>query len=115
MQQRLVLVVGFYVEGLVAVLGNLALQVFDVGFELLAVGFVALGGGPHFFQVRLGSGQFFFDHRHAFRQRRNLFPQAADLFVRSLQLQQFFDIRKHRPQASHYDSSMWARCLERPG
>ena len=56
-QQRFVLFVGFYVERLVAILGDFALQVFDGGFELLAVGLVALGGGPHLFEVGFGSGQ----------------------------------------------------------
>ena len=82
-----VLFVGFYVEGLVAILGNLALQILDTGFELLAVGLVALGGVARLFQLRLRPSQFLLDHRHAFGQRGNLFLQFADFFVRSLQLQ----------------------------
>ena len=54
--QRFVLFVGFYVQGLVAILGNLALQVFYIAFELLAVGFVALGGGSGLFKLRFGPG-----------------------------------------------------------
>ena len=101
-QNGFVLFVGFYVQGLVAILGDLALQVFDVGFELLAVGFVALGRGPRLFQVRLGPSQLLLDHRHAFRQRGHFVPQSADLFIRDLQFQQFVDIRKHRSGASQY-------------
>ena len=101
-QNGFVLFVGFYVERLVAILGNLALQVFYVGFELLAVGFVALGRGSRLFQVRLGPSQLLLDHRHAFRQRGDFVPQSADLFIRRLQFQQFVDVRKHRFGASHY-------------
>jgi len=81
------LFVGFYVKGLVAILGNLALQVFDSGFELLAVGLVALGCGPHLFQMRFCPSQLLFDHRHALREGSDFVPQFADFVIRNLQLE----------------------------
>ena len=87
MQQSFILFVGFYVEGLVAILGNFALQVFDIRFELLAIGFVALGRGLRPFQLRLGSSQLLFNHRYAFWKRSNFVLQPANFFIRSLQLQ----------------------------
>src|SRR6266436_8806936 len=89
-QQRFVLFVGFYVEGLVAVLGNLAAQVGDRSIVLAAGGFIGLDRGLGLFQSSLGVGQLMFNGGDAFREFGNLLLQAADFLVRILQAQQVF-------------------------
>ncbi len=93
--QRFVLVVGLDGQRLVAELGDLALQVEDVGFVLLAGGLVGFGGGLGFLEFGPGGGQLFFNRGHAFGQCRNLFPQAQDFLVRNLQLLEVFEVLQH--------------------
>src|SRR5581483_4536122 len=57
-QQRFVLLVGFYIQRLVAVLGNFAAQLSDVGLVFAAGSFVGLDGGLRLVQLGLGSGEF---------------------------------------------------------
>ena len=52
-QQGLVLVVGLYVERLVAILGNLSAEIVDGGVVLAAGGFVGFDRGLSFFQLSL--------------------------------------------------------------
>ena len=94
-QQRLVLFVGFYVERLVAVLGNLAAKVGDCSFVFAARGFVGFDGGLGFFQLGLGVGQLVFDGGDAFGKFGDFILQAADFLVRFLQAQQVFYFWKH--------------------
>ena len=84
MQQRLVLLVGFYGEGLVAIFGNFALLVLDDAFVFSAGGLVGFDCGLGLFQNRFGSGQLGFDGGHAFGQRSDFLVQAEDLAVRLL-------------------------------
>jgi len=72
--QRLVLVVGFDVERLVAILGNLAVQSW-MWFELLAGRLVSFGGVLGFFKLGLGGCQLFLDDGNALGKRRDLFFQ----------------------------------------
>ena len=60
-QQCFVLVVGFYVERLVAILGNFSAQVVDGGVELLAGGFVGFDRGLRLFEFGLGAGKLLLD------------------------------------------------------
>lgn len=63
-KQSLVLIVGFYLERLVAVLGDFSLKVGNGGFVFALGGLVCLDGGLGFFHGGLGSGQLLFDYRH---------------------------------------------------
>src|SRR5580700_10447429 len=65
-QQRLVLLVGFYVERLVAVFGNLAAGVGNRSFILAARRFVGFDGGLCFVQSGLGASQLVLNHSDAF-------------------------------------------------
>ena len=98
-QQRLVLVVGFYVERLVAVLGNLAAQVGDGSVVFAAGGFVGLDGGLSFFQLSFGVGQLVFDGGDALGEFGDFILQAADFLIRFLQAQQVFYFWKHPGRA----------------
>ncbi len=93
--QGLVLVVGFHGQRLVAELRNLALQVLDGGFVLLAGSFVGLGGGFGLFQLGLGRCQLVFDYGDALGQRSHLFLQAQDFLVGNLQFHQVLDVLQH--------------------
>ena len=72
-QKRLILLVGFYFERLVAVFGDLTLQVLNCSFVVAARRFIGFDGGFGRFQAGFGSCQLLFDGSHALRQRRNFF------------------------------------------
>ena len=86
MEERFVLIVGLDVEGLVAVLGDFALEILDGRFELLFIGFVGFGGGASLFQVGLGAGELLLDGCDTFGEFGDLLLQLADLLIRSLEL-----------------------------
>src|SRR5208283_2355171 len=109
-QQRFVLVVGLDVEGLIAIFGDFAAEVGDRGFVLAAGGLVGLDGGLGLLHLRLRACQFLLDDGDALGKFRDLVLQTADLFVRVLQFQQIFDVRKHSALDS-IDSSMCGRWL----
>ena len=94
-EESFVLLVGLYVEGLVAILGNLAAQLGDIGVELAAGGFVGFDGGLGLFELGFGAGQLLFDHGDAFGKFGDFVLQTADFLVRVLQFQQIFYFWKH--------------------
>ena len=111
-QQRLVLLVGFYVERLVAVFGNLAAEIGDCGFVFAAGSFVGFDGGLSFFQLQLGVGQLVFDGGDAFGEFGDFILQAANFLIRFLQAQQVFYFWKH-PEGLSFDSNTRKRGFPR--
>ena len=104
-QKRFVLVVGLDVERLIAIFGDFAAEVGDCGVVLAAGGFVGLDGGLRLFQLRFGACQLLLDDGNTLGKFGDLILQTADFFIRVLQFQQVFYIRKH---GGCIDSSM--RC-----
>ena len=94
-QQSFVLFVGLYVEGLVAVLGNLAAEFGDGSVVLAAGGFVGLDGGLGFFELGFDAGQLLLDHGDALGKFGDLVLQTADFLVRILKFQEVFYFWKH--------------------
>ena len=84
------MLVGFYVQRLVAVLGNLAAKVCDCGVVFAASRFVSLDGSLSLFQSGLRTGQLILDGSDAFGEFGDFILQAADCLVRFLQAQQVF-------------------------
>ena len=81
MHQRSILLVGFYFERLVAILGNFLLRVFDSGFVLSAIGFVSLDRNFGVFQNRFGARQLLFNCGHPLGQSCDFFFEAEDFPV----------------------------------
>ena len=75
------MLVGLYVEGLVAVLGDFSPQVADVGFVLAAGGLVGLDGGMGLFELGFGSGEFLLDDGNALGKFGDLIVQASNFLV----------------------------------
>ena len=94
-QQRFVLIVGFDVERLVAVLGNFAAEIADGGVVLAAGGFVGFDGGLGLLQLSLCARQLLLDYGNALGEFGDFVLQAADFLVGLLQFQQIFYVRKH--------------------
>jgi hypothetical protein len=94
-QQSLVLVVGFYVERLVAVLGDLALQFLDGDFVLAAGGFVGLDRGFGVLQDRPGAGQLLLDGGDFFGKGGDFFFQAQDVPVGFLHFHEPLYVGRH--------------------
>ena len=86
-QQGFILVVGLYVERLVAILRDLSAQVGDGSVVFAAGGFVGLDGGLSVLQLSFGARQLLFDHGYALGEFGNFILQAADFFIRILQAQ----------------------------
>src|SRR5438270_2758934 len=94
-QQRLVLIVCFNVERLVAILGNFSAEIVDGGIVLAAGGLVGLDGGLGFFQLSFGAGQFLLDDGDALGEFGNLVLQTSDFRIDALQFQQILYVGKH--------------------
>lgn len=94
-QQRLILFIGLYVEGLIAIFGDFSAQVRNCGFVLTLGPFVRLDRGLCLFQLGFGSRQLLLNTRDPLGKLRNFILQALDFLVRLLQPQQFFDVWKH--------------------
>ncbi|MGA9385096.1 MAG: hypothetical protein WBV63_08750 [Candidatus Sulfotelmatobacter sp.] len=89
-QQRLVLLVGFYVERLVAVLGDLAAKVRNCGVVFAPGGFVGFYRALGLFQLSFGVCQLVLDGSDTVGEFGDFILQAPDFLVRFLQAQQVF-------------------------
>ena len=79
--QGSVLLVGFYFQGLVTILGDLLLQVLDGGFVFAAGGIVGFDGSLGLFQDGLGPGKLLLDCHDPLGQLGDFFVQAKDFPV----------------------------------
>jgi len=84
MQEGFVLLVGFYRQRLVAILGDFALLVLNGAFVLSLGRFVGLNSCLRPLQAGFGSGKFFFNRSHPFGQRGDFLIQAENFAVRLL-------------------------------
>src|SRR5260370_12110949 len=112
-QKRLVLFVGFYVQRLLAVLGDLLLQRLYLRFEAAFGGVVLLDFAFFLFDLAFGAGQLGFYISYAARQGGNLVSKALDFPINLLQRLQSFQIRMHTvPQGAglSYFSTIKQRC-----
>jgi len=113
MQESFVLLIGLYVEGLVAILGDLSPQVADVGFVLAAGGLVGFDGSLCFLELGFGTCESLLDDGHALGEFGNLILQAANFPVDILQFEQIFYVWKH--PAALILACEWAGDLKRAG
>jgi hypothetical protein len=89
-QESFVLLVGLYVEGLVAVFGDFSPQVADIGFVLAAGGLVGFDGGLGSIELGFSSGEFLLDDDNALGEFGNLVVQAPNFPVDILEFEQIF-------------------------
>src|SRR5882762_6082376 len=105
-----VLLVRFYGEHLIAILGDFQLYIEVGGVELLLGGFVSFDGGPGGFELSLGARQFRLDRGHAFGQRGYFFIQTQDFFVDVLQGEELYEVRMHDGR-NNFNSSTEAHAI----
>ena len=102
MQQRPVLFVRFYVERLVAILGNFGAQLGDAGLVLATRGFIGFKGGLRFVELGFRSGESRLDRGYSSGELGDFVLQTADFLIHVLQFQKILYFRKH----------CWRSCID---
>ena len=95
MQQRLVLLIGLYVQRLIPIFRDLSAQVADRGLVFALGCVVRLGRCLCLFQLGFGPGELLLNGGDTFGKLRDFVLQPADFLIHLLQLKKVFYVRKH--------------------